>query len=52
MRAAGLQPLLRQSHFSEWHEPTAEANANWCGRQGCCNAGRRAREEARIEEVE
>ena len=55
MRAAGLQPLLRQSHFSEWHEPTAEANANLVRAAGMLQMPEEegaGKEEPRIEEVE
>ena len=55
MRAAGLQPLLRQSHFSEWHEPTAEANANLVRAAGMLQMPEEegaGEEEPRIEEVE
>ena len=56
MRSAGLQPLLRQSHFVEWHEPTSVANANLVRGAGLLQApeAEPAEEEAegaRVEEV-
>lgn len=60
MRAAGLYPLLRQSSFVEWHEPTREANANLVRVAGMLNLppepiaeeAEAGEEEPRVQEVD
>ena len=53
MQTHGLYPLLRQSHFVEWHEPTREANANLVRAARLLkNEPEEQEEEERVQEVD